>query len=102
MRKTVINYIKASLRRTWGRSKQRTSALANARVERGKYKCAACIGIFGRKNINVDHITAIGRFVNFDQYIERLFVETKGLQVLCTACHKAKTKKDFKKFGKKT
>lgn len=98
MRKIVINYIKASLRRTWGRSKQRASALKKAKVSRGKYKCAKCNGVFQRKKIQVDHIIAVGRFVDFNTFIERLFCDPGGLAVLCIQCHKVKTKSDRKKF----
>src|ERR1700722_16332457 len=97
MEKKIVNYIKAALRRTWGRSTQRQRALKKARVERGKYKCAECNEIFQRKNIEVDHIIAVGKFENFDTYIERLFCPTNGLAVLCRNCHKLKTKIDNKK-----
>jgi 5-methylcytosine-specific restriction endonuclease McrA len=98
MKKIVLNYIKASLRRTWGRSKQRQFALANAKVSYGKYLCAVCNDIFARKQIQVDHIIAVGRFIDFNTYIERLFCESSGLRVLCIDCHKKKTKKDIKSF----
>jgi 5-methylcytosine-specific restriction endonuclease McrA len=100
MRKSVVNYVKASLRRTWGRSKQRQTALKNAKVSYGRYRCAKCSEIFRRKDIQVDHIIAIGRFVDFDTYIERLFCDTKGLAVLCKGCHLIKTATDRKSFKK--
>ena len=98
MRKTVVEYVKKSLRRVWGRSKQRQGALKKAKVERGKYVCACCGNVFRRKDIEVDHKTAVGKFVDFDQYIERLFCDVGGLQVLCKLCHRLKTKKDIKLF----
>jgi 5-methylcytosine-specific restriction endonuclease McrA len=97
MEKVVINYVKAALRRTWGRSTQRRAALKKARVERGKYKCACCGEIVQRKNIEVDHIKPVGRFEDFDTYIERLFCPTKELQILCLQCHRLKSKNDNKK-----
>jgi 5-methylcytosine-specific restriction endonuclease McrA len=100
MRKTVINYVKAALRRTWGRSKQRQTALKNAKISYGQYRCAKCCGVFRRKDIQVDHIKPIGHFVSFDTYIERLFVDTKGLQILCKGCHIYKTASDRKSFKK--
>ncbi len=96
MRKNVVAYIKASLRRTWGRSIQRQSALKAARVERGKYRCAGCNSVFKRKYIAVDHIIAVGRFKDFNTYIDRLFCTVDGLQVLCVNCHKIKSRKDRK------
>jgi 5-methylcytosine-specific restriction endonuclease McrA len=98
VRQTTIAYIKASLRRTWGRSKQRQAALNAAKISYGLYKCAICEKSTRRKDINVDHIIAIGRFTTFDLYIERLFCDTSGLRVLCKACHKLKTKSDINKM----
>ena len=100
MRKTVINYVKASLRRTWGRSKQRQTALKNAKISYGQYKCARCNNTFRKKDIQVDHIKPVGRFISFDKYIERLFCDTNGLQILCFRCHKLKTASDKKSFKK--
>jgi hypothetical protein len=97
MRKVVINYIKSALRRTWGRSKQRQSALYNAKVAYGQYRCAKCCKIYRRKEIEVDHIIAVGKFKDFDTYIERLFCDSSKLAVLCKDCHKKKTKIDNKK-----
>jgi len=99
MTKTTIAYIKASLRRTWGRSKQRRDALNAAKISYGLYQCAQCKLHTRRKDINVDHIIAIGKFTTFDIYIERLFCETSGLRVLCKACHKVKTKSDINKMN---
>lgn len=94
MRKTTIAYIKSALRRTWSRSKQRQSALKAARISYGTYKCSKCKLTHKRKNIEVDHIIPVGKFVTFDLFIERLFCDTKGLMVLCKMCHKDKTKID--------
>jgi 5-methylcytosine-specific restriction endonuclease McrA len=65
-----------------------------ARIERNQYVCAACEGIFPHGDIQVDHIepvVALTGFENFDVYIERLFCNIEGLQVLCRPCHKIKT-----------
>jgi hypothetical protein len=98
MKKVVVNYIKASLRRVWGKSIQRSSALKNAKVSYGHYRCANCNGIFRRKDINVDHVVCVGRFVDWETYIKRLFCDSSGLKILCIACHKLKTKSDKKSF----
>ncbi len=59
------------------------------------YKCAHCNGVFRSKHINVDHITPVvdpkEGFTTFDSYIESLFVEVRGYQVLCLSCHKTKS-----------
>jgi 5-methylcytosine-specific restriction endonuclease McrA len=98
MRKTTERYVKSALRRTWGKSKQRQGALKKAKVERGKYICACCGKVCRRKDIQVDHKVAVGRFIDFDTYIERLFCDSNGLQILCKSCHRIKTKKDIKSF----
>ena len=99
MRKTTIAYIKSALRRTWSRSKQRQSALKQARLSYGLYSCGNCGGSHKRKEIEVDHIIPVGKFITFDLFIERLFCDTKGLKVLCKDCHKIKTKMDKKKMS---
>jgi 5-methylcytosine-specific restriction endonuclease McrA len=101
MRKTISNYVKSGLRRMWGRSKQRSSALRAAKISYGKYECADCGEIFKRKEIEVDHKIPVGRFEGFDKYIERLFCDSRYLQILCKSCHKKKTAKDRRSFKKK-
>lgn len=63
------------------------------------YKCAGCQEEFTSKDIEVDHIEPVvplTGFVSWDNVIERLFCSKKNLQVLCTKCHKAKTKEENK------
>lgn len=61
----------------------------------------------GRKkvnNIHVDHISPVvdpaTGFMSWDVYVERMFLEEEGLQVLCKKCHDAKTA-DERKLRKK-
>jgi hypothetical protein len=98
MKKDVIAYIKKGLRRTWGRSKQRQGALKRAKVKYGHYRCECCLQVYRRKDIEVDHIKAVGRFVDWDTYIERLFCDSNKLAVLCKKCHSIKTKEDKSKM----
>src|SRR5688572_3040895 len=58
------------------------------------YLCAACEESFPQRDVQVDHIEAIGEFTSWDVFIERLFCEADNLQVLCKPCHKAKTIKE--------
>ena len=62
------------------------------------YRCAACLGEFTSKDVQVDHILPVVDphvgFVSWDVYIERLFCEQDNLQTLCTSCHKKKTKEE--------
>lgn len=84
---------------------------AEARVERGKYKCSSCGEIVGAstiatlkngkekrvKNIIVDHINPIvpiEGWDSFDGLIKRLFCGEEGLQLLCRNCHLLKTKEE--------
>lgn len=59
------------------------------------YKCADCKGNFPAASVVVDHIDPVvdtmTGFVDWDTYIERMYCEADGLQVLCKPCHKEKT-----------
>lgn len=88
-------FVIATLRKASYRHPARTQALQAARVERNQYKCAMCGMIFPRKQVQLDHKNpiidpAVG-FVSWDSYIERLFCEVDGYQVLDLTCHKIKT-----------
>lgn len=77
----------------------RKDAIKKARVSRGKYKCASCLGEnFGPKEIQLDHIEPVINphegFQNWDIYIGRLFVDIDGWQILCLPCHKVKTQRE--------
>jgi 5-methylcytosine-specific restriction endonuclease McrA len=73
----------------------RTEALRIARIDRGLYKCASCLGTFGPKEISVDHIVPVvpldDGIYDWNDYINGLFVETDKLQVLCNPCHDIKS-----------
>ena len=66
-----------------------------ARVGRGEYLCAMCKGIFKDKECHVDHrdpvIDIIKGFTTWDDYINRLFCDVEGLDLLCKNCHESKT-----------
>jgi hypothetical protein len=88
-------FVKGLLRRGSFHWKPRNEALKLARVERGKYKCAMCEELFGPREVILDHIDPVvdpkQGFVGFDTYIERLYCDVEGFQVLCNACSDAKT-----------
>lgn len=72
------------------------SVKKSAWVERGKYLCAGCnevvpLTLNGKKNVFVDHLESVvdtkEGFQGWDVFIERLFCESDGLQVLCKECH---------------
>jgi hypothetical protein len=60
-----------------------------------EYQCAKCKQWFPEKEIEVDHIIEAGSLRNGDDvkdFIERLFCEKEGLQILCKdKCHREKT-----------
>lgn len=59
------------------------------------YKCASCTEEYTSKEVEVDHIdpvVPISGFISWDNVIERIFCTADKLQVLCTTCHKKKSK----------
>lgn len=89
------DWLKKAIRRISYRYPARYTAKVNARVERGKYKCAVCGGIFPNKEVQLDHVEPVINpmtgFVDWNDYINRLFVDVDGWQVLCLADHKSKS-----------
>ena len=76
----------------------RNEALKIARESRGNYKCAMCGEIYKKKHMHVDHKDpvvdpAIG-WVDYNTYIERLFCDVDGFQVLCKSCHSIKSEQE--------
>jgi 5-methylcytosine-specific restriction endonuclease McrA len=81
----------------------RTKAMQAARVDRGLYECAMCKGRFRKGEYHLDHIDSVVPIdggnrrkdnparVDFNMYIDRLFVGPEQYQVLCTQCHSSKT-----------
>ena len=63
--------------------------------QKWEYQCKKCKKWFPEKEIEVDHIIEAGSLRNGDDvkdFIERLFCEKNGLQVLCKdGCHREKT-----------
>lgn len=90
-----INFVKSQLRRA---SVWKWPA-ANIAVDRNKVegfiKCDSCNGLFDIKQINRDHIIPVedikNGFTTLDNYVRRLFVKSKEIQILCLACHSSKT-----------
>ncbi len=62
------------------------------------YRCACCKDEYTAKDVQVDHMEPVVNpttgFVSWDVYIDRMFCEKSNLQVLCTTCHKVKTKEE--------
>ena len=89
-----FSFIRSALRsafRKWGPKHEAKQA---AKVAYNTYKCAVCDGWFGTKEVEVDHIVPAGSLRTFDDlpgFVERMFCEVEGFQVLCKECHQAKT-----------
>lgn len=61
------------------------------------YRCAKCKRDFPATGIEVDHIQPVvdaAGFTTWDSYIERMFCDKEGFQILCKPCHKKKTLKE--------
>ena len=61
------------------------------------YICSECKGEFDSKAINCHHIIPCGALNSFEDlpgFVERLFVEEKGLAILCSNCHSAEHLKE--------
>jgi|SRR5271166_2366794 len=83
----------AHLRRIGYRNIYYKEAAESAHVERGKWRCNECKQDFKRTEIHMDHIEPVIEvdkgFVDFNTYIERLFLGK--LQPLCLSCHQRKS-----------
>jgi 5-methylcytosine-specific restriction endonuclease McrA len=73
----------------------RSEALKRSRKDRGLYQCAMCHELFKSHKVHLDHIHPVialdQKEFNWTNFIERLFCDVEGFQVLCTSCHDAKT-----------
>ena len=104
------SFITSALRNAHGRWGPKAVCKREAWIQRGVYRCAECgeegpatlPPLEGRKrrrnNSCVDHINPVVDpmvgFTNWDEYIDRMFVELDNYQLLCYTCHKNKTYKE--------
>jgi 5-methylcytosine-specific restriction endonuclease McrA len=90
-------FAKNALRQSFRKWHASYECKIQARVERGKYKCANCGELFKDKECETDHISpvvpvdVIGKEQSLDDYADRLLVEVDKLANLCKTCHKAKS-----------
>lgn len=96
LRKELKRFLIPKIRSASYRWSERSKAIKNARVERGRYKCAMC----GNKELKngefvMDHTSPVVPFEgwdgNWDTYINRMFVRAEDFQALCHTCHDMKT-----------
>jgi 5-methylcytosine-specific restriction endonuclease McrA len=99
------SYIRSTLRQKSRYWKPISLCKANSRrpykgpLKRQKYEyqCNQCKNWFPDKKINVDHVHPVGTLKSAKDlpfFVENLFCEIDNLQVLCSDCHNAKTKKE--------
>lgn len=96
------SFITGALRSASRRWKPISRCKSEARVSRGKYRCASCGGHFGTKEIVIDHIAPVvplSGWVSYDDFVDKLFCESSNLQALCKSCHKDKTAEEAKLRG---
>jgi 5-methylcytosine-specific restriction endonuclease McrA len=104
------SFIRSGLRSTYNKWPPKWEVLKEAKrpytgqskQQKWEYLCSSCNKYYKQKDISVDHIVPAGSLNNFSDlagFVERLFVDTSGLQVLCTECHRLKTKDDKNKNG---
>lgn len=98
-------FLRSALRASWSRWPPKYKVLASAKRKSKssnkrllyEYQCAKCKEWFPQKEVSVDHIQPAGKLNSFSDlpaFCERLHVGVDKLQVLCTECHRLKTKED--------
>ena len=96
--------VRSSLRKGFQYWKPMTNCLLEARREckpkkgnqKWEYQCAKCKKWWKRKEVQKDHIVPVGSLkcpTDLEGFLKRLTCED-GFQVLCKACHQAKTNKE--------
>lgn len=96
--------IRSALRKSWRAWPPRNDVLRAAtrpvanptRKQRVETRCNECGGWFSRDRVSVDHVVPCGHLCRetAGEFIERMFVESSGLQVLCDQCHNEKTQEE--------
>lgn len=85
----------------------RNEAIKLSRRERGFYECASCKNLFGRKEINADHVRPVinvkTSWVSWDHFIDSLLCDVSNFQILCISCHSIKSalETEIRKINKK-
>lgn len=73
----------------------RKECIARAKLDRGKYQCNICRGVFKQTELKIDHILPVvdvkKGFEGWDIFISRLFCSADNLQTACETCHDSKS-----------
>jgi 5-methylcytosine-specific restriction endonuclease McrA len=102
-------------RQVWMWSSRKRNALARGRISRGIYRCYYCKGLFGPKQIDVDHVipaAPVWGILTWDDVItfikNLLTCPDENLVTACKTCHVKKTtdenaaRREYKKSKKKS
>ena len=102
------NQLRALLRRAWSRDARRYQCLADSRrpyngpskQQKWEQQCAVCAKWFKASEVQVDHVTPCGSFLELTpeclgQFAYNMF--ENPLQTICKPCHKIKTAEERKK-----
>jgi 5-methylcytosine-specific restriction endonuclease McrA len=107
-----FSFIRASLRRrtiVWKpiqscKQKAKREYVGPNKRQRVEFQCNSCKNYFSDKEVSVDHVIPAGSLNSFEDlpgFVQRLFCEEEGLQVLCNNCHDNKSKIDKNETGKR-
>lgn len=94
-----FGFIRSALRSAFQKWGPKHEAKKQAKVAYNTYQCAHCDEHFGSKDVEVDHIEPAGSLKTFSDlpaFVERMFCEVDGFQVLCKDCHQTKTNAERK------
>ena len=94
-----FSFIRSALRSAFQKWGPKHEAKRLAKRGYNQYECAHCNEIFSNKDTEVDHIEPAGSLKAYDDlpaFVERMFCEVEGFQVLCKACHQVKTNAERK------
>ena len=89
-----FGFIRSTLRAGFTRCGPKHEAKRKAKTGYNAYTCCACGDTFGNKDVEVDHITPAGSlktFADLPGFVERMFCEADGFQLMCKPCHQLKT-----------
>ena len=103
----IVSVLRAGARR-WPPKFQTLEAACvgqkiNAKTKRlaKHYVCNMCKEEFTSKDVEVDHISPVvsvqDGFIDWNEFIKRLYCGKENLQCLCIPCHRKKTKEERKK-----
>ena len=105
-RSFIISILRAGSRKWPQRYEAIKRALIGKRLDpstgkmSNRYKCASCSNLFKADQIQVDHILPVvdvnDGFVDWNTYIDRMYPEAVGFQILCSECHSVKTQNERK------